>query len=65
MLLAVYGKHKNDKRYRGFNMNNCVFVDRKVHLTLYNPIHKEELQEEIDCMNEDNENYIFELRRVE
>ncbi len=65
MLLAVYGKHKNDIKFRGFNMKNNVFVDRKIHLTLYNPIHKEELQEEIDFMNEHNKDYIFELRRVE
>ncbi|PAV30227.1 hypothetical protein CIL05_07100 [Virgibacillus profundi] len=63
-MLAIYGKLKNEKRFRMYNLKEDCFVERKIFVTLFHESQKDELQEDVDYMNKHNPNYIFELRKV-
>lgn len=63
-MLAFYGKKKTDKTFKMYNIKNDTFVDRKIHVTVFDEEEKDELKKDIDYMNEHNPNYIFELRKI-
>lgn len=63
-MLSVYGKLKSEKRFKGFDMKNNVFVANKINLSLFHESEKEALQKEVDYMNKHNKDYIFEIRKV-
>ena len=65
-MLAVYGKHKNDKRFRGFNFDNGTFEPNKINITVFTNSKevRNRLQNEVDFMNEQNKEYTFEISEI-
>lgn len=65
-MLAVYGKHKNDKRYKGFNFKDGTFEVNKINITTFtnNEEVRNRLQSEVDFMNKKNKDYNFEIRII-
>lgn len=64
-MLAIYGKHKNDKRFKAFNDSNGVFVTNRIHMTIYQDHQLEDLEEYVRGLNELNPEYVFEIRKVQ
>ena len=63
-MLAVYGKHKNGKRFYGFNFSKGTFEINKIYVTMFPENQREKLEEEVNFMNKHNKEYIFEIREV-
>ena len=62
-MYIVYGKRKDERRFRPFDMNGNRFVVNLIHATVFPPEQLSRLQEEVDFMNTHNPDYIFEIRR--
>lgn len=62
-MYIVYGKRKDERRFRPFDMNGNRFVVNLIHATVFPPEQLSRLQEEVEFMNEHNPDYIFEIRR--
>jgi len=63
MLYIVYGKRKDERRFRPFDMNGNRFVTNLIHATVFESEQLPKLREEVDYMNKYNPEYIFEIRR--
>lgn len=64
-MLAIYGKHKNDKRFKAFNDSEGVFVSNRIHMTIYQDHQLEDLEKYVRSLNELNPGYVFEIRKVQ
>ena len=63
MFYIVYGKRKDEKRFKPFDMNGNRFVTNLIHATVFPPEQLGKLQKEVNYMNQHNPDYIFEIRR--
>ncbi len=63
MLYIVYGKRKDEKRFKPFDMNGNRFVTNLIHATIFPSEQLPKLREEVDFMNTHNPDYIFEIRK--
>jgi len=63
MLYIVYGKRKDEKRFKPFDMNGNRFVTNLIHATVFPPEQLPKLREEVDYMNKYNPDYVFEIRK--
>jgi hypothetical protein len=61
-MYVVYGKHKEDKRFKPFDMRNNKFVINLINASMFDPTQLEELKKEVNYMNELNKDYVFEIR---
>ena len=62
-MYIVYGKRKDERRFRPFDMNGNRFVTNLIHATIFTNEQLPKLREEVEFMNEHNPDYIFEIRR--
>lgn len=60
----VYGKHKSMKQFKAFDMKENKFVGNLIYASTFTEDQKDDLQKEIDYMNDKNEQYTFEIRKV-
>lgn len=63
MFYIVYGKHKNEKRFRPFDMNGNRFVTNLIHATVFESEQLPRLKKEVAYMNKYNPDYVFEIRK--
>lgn len=61
-VYIVYGKHKNDKRFKPFDMKNNKFVINLFYASLFFEKDLKDLTNEVEYMNKYNENFVFEIR---
>lgn len=66
-MLAVYGKHKNSKKFYGFNFKDGRLEANKIFITLFNDDEdtRKKLEDEVDFMNKHNRDYTFEIRKIQ
>lgn len=62
-MYIVYGKRKDEKRFKPFDMNGNKFVVNLIHATVFFDEQLEELKKEVTYMNEHNPDYVFEIRK--
>jgi len=63
-MLAIYGRRKTDSRFKPFDSTNGALVNNRVYMTLYSVEQREELEDYVTYMNENNKDYEFEIREV-
>ena len=62
-MYIVYGKRKDEKRFKPFDMSGNKFVVNLIHATVFFEEQLGELKKEVDYMNEHNPQYVFEIRK--
>ena len=62
-MYIVYGKRKDEKRFKPFDMKGNKFVVNLIHATVFFDEQLEELKKEVAFMNEHNPLYVFEIRK--
>lgn len=60
-IYMVYGKRKDEKRFRPFDMNGNRFVNRLFYATMFFEKDLEALQQEVNYMNQHNPEYVFKI----
>jgi hypothetical protein len=60
----IYGKEKNQKTFKAFDYQNGAFVNNLIYATLIKEDELEKAKKAIQFMNDNNKEYIFELRSV-
>lgn len=63
-IYRIYGKEKGTKIMRAFDFNKGVFVGNLIYASFFYEDEYEKLVKEVDYMNENNPDYIFEIRKV-
>lgn len=63
-MLAVYGKRKEWKKFRGVDMRRNIFVVNRIYISLFPESMRDELEKEVKAMNELNPDCIFEIRKI-
>lgn len=62
-MYIVYGKRKDEKRFKPFDMKGNKFVVNLIHATFFVEEQLEELKKEVAYMNEYNPEFVFEIRK--
>ena len=60
----IYGKERNQKAFKAFDYQNGAFVDNLIYATLIKEDELEKAKKAIQFMNDNNQEFIFELRKV-
>ena len=60
----IYGKEKTEKTFKAYDYSNGSFVKNLIYATLIKESELEKDQKAIQYMNNNNPQYIFELREV-
>ena len=63
-MYRIYGKLKTEKRFKAFDCNNGTFVENLIYASFFYDSELEQLKKEVEYMNDNNEEYIFEIRKV-
>ena len=63
-MYRVYGKFNDMKRFKAFDMDNNKFVGNLINASVFYESELSKLKKEIAFMNENNDNYQFEIRQV-
>lgn len=60
----IYGKEKTEKTFKAYDYSSGAFVKNLIYATLIKESELEKAEKAIKFMNDNNPEYIFELRGV-
>ena len=63
-MYRIYGKQKNEKRFKALDLKNGVFVNNLMYASFFYENELEQLKKVVQDLNEQNEEFIFEIRKA-
>ena len=63
-MYRIYGKQKNEKRFKALDLKNGVFVNNLMYASFFYENELEQLKKVVRDLNEQNEEFIFEIRKA-
>jgi len=60
-IYRIYGKKIAESRFKAFDYNGGIFVDKLIYATIINESEKQKAIKSIQYMNESNPEYFFKL----
>ena len=64
MSYIVYGKKRTGKKFKPFDAKKNQFVVNLIHASIFPESELPKLEKEVTFMNENNPEYIFEIRKT-
>lgn len=62
MLLLIYGKHKNDKKFKPMDLGEGCTVNNKLYATVFREESRSEVEDLVKSLNAENPDWTFEVR---
>lgn len=63
-MYRIYGKQKNEKRFKALDLKNGVFVNNLMYASFFYENELTQLKKVVQDLNEQNEEFIFEIRKA-
>lgn len=63
-MYRIYGKQKNEKRFKALDLKNGVFVNNLMYASFFYEHELEQLKKVIQDLNEQNREFTFEIRKA-
>ena len=63
-MYRIYGKQKTEKRFKALDLKNGVFVNNLMYASFFYENELEQLKKVVQDLNEQNEEFIFEIRKA-
>ena len=63
-MYRIYGKQKNEKRFKALDLKNGVFVNNLMYASFFYKNELKQLKKVVQDLNEQNEEFIFEIRKA-
>ena len=63
-MYRIYGKAKTEKRFKALDLKNGVFVNNLMYASFFYENELEQLKKVVQNLNEQNEEFIFEIRKA-
>ena len=63
-MYRIYGKQKNEKRFKALDLKNGVFVNNLMYASFFYENELEQLKKVVQDLNEQNREFTFEIRKA-
>ena len=63
-MYRIYGKQKTEKRFKALDLKNGVFVNNLMYASFFYENELEQLKKVVQDLNEQNREFIFEIRKA-
>ena len=63
-MYRIYGKQKTEKRFKALDLKNGVFVNNLMYASFFYENELEQLKKVVQDLNEQNKEFIFEIRKA-
>ena len=63
-MYRIYGRQKNEKRFKALDLKNGVFVNNLMYASFFYENELEQLKKVVQDLNEQNREFTFEIRKA-
>lgn len=63
-MYRIYGKQKNEKRFKALDLKNGVFVNNLMYASFFHGNELDQLRKVVRDLNEQNKEFTFEIRKA-